>query len=432
MDRKGSRRALGPTAEPRVADDLLKEMQAILSMNSLEASRAANRKLKNAPLFPPPLESEAAKDDDDAEEGEERGDEMVGSKLDELLVAVTAKTFFLAEMDLLAKVLGIKRKGTWWGRGGTPRRKTWELASALIDKRNDVMAFRSLDARLEESQEDCEEGREKEVESQVEDDEVELESQKARDPEVVETKFEVGGKTETNAESVEAVKTRMNEDFSMKDVVDLAKRYGVKRPGVGWGSKGTPKQRKASIIEALIEGHLRELRDNLQCKLAPVPQIDTGQWLNFTVQEFRAPVEYMSRGKYRAYLARTMGVSNDQHVFHIIASANGGPDHPDNYIGALAGVFNCSAGCRLDYFCCFVAGLEKSEKAVARALEAESLYRQDPQRYRRVIDRRGRPEPRLFSENVFCREAGRCVTAAELVERGRLAWAKMRLAALTC
>ena len=50
-----------------------------------------------------------------------------------------------------------------------------------------------------------------------------------------------------------------------------------------------------------------------------------------------------------------------QHVFHIIANSNGGPDHTHNYLYALGGTFNISIGDRLDHFNCFLAG-----KAAAR------------------------------------------------------------------
>jgi len=127
---------------------------------------------------------------------------------------------------------------------------------------------------------------------------------------------------------------------------------------------------------------------------------------------------------------QTMSLEPDQHVFHIIASANGGPDHPDNYLGALGASFNCSLGATMDYFCAFIAGLEKTQKAVERALSAEELFRRDPSLYANIIDRRGKERPTLYSENTYNLEAGRCLTAVELVERGRSAWCKMRLAGL--
>jgi hypothetical protein len=52
-----------------------------------------------------------------------------------------------------------------------------------------------------------------------------------------------------------------------------------------------------------------------------------------------------------------------QHVFHIIANSNGGPDHTHNYLYALGGSFNISIGDRLDHFNCFLAGKEAAKRA---------------------------------------------------------------------
>ena len=52
-----------------------------------------------------------------------------------------------------------------------------------------------------------------------------------------------------------------------------------------------------------------------------------------------------------------------QHVFHIIANSNGGPDHTHNYLYALGGSFNISIGDRLDHFNCFLAGKEAARRA---------------------------------------------------------------------
>jgi hypothetical protein len=53
-----------------------------------------------------------------------------------------------------------------------------------------------------------------------------------------------------------------------------------------------------------------------------------------------------------------------QHVFHIIANSNGGPDHTHSYLYALGGTFNISIGDRLDHLNCFLAGLEAARRAV--------------------------------------------------------------------
>jgi len=221
----------------------------------------------------------------------------------------------------------------------------------------------------------------------------------------------------------------MWEDFTVADLAALAEQYGIKKPGIGWGKDGTPLRRKADLIQAFITR--RSKASSYDGEAPGAGNIDTGHWCKFQVEEaISVDNEYMQRGKYRKHLIEGGLLSEDQHIFHIIASANGGPDHPDNYLGALGGVFNCSIGKRMDYFCCFIAGLDKTKKAVTRALEAEALYQKDPSKYHHVIDSRGKSEPILFSTNDYNTEAGCCLTAKELFDRGRQAWAKMRLAAL--
>ncbi|KAJ1619729.1 hypothetical protein T492DRAFT_410829 [Pavlovales sp. CCMP2436] len=107
----------------------------------------------------------------------------------------------------------------------------------------------------------------------------------------------------------------------------------------------------------------------------------------------------MSRAKFAdvlrasGLLTLAPGAKHDgQHVFHIVASANGGPDHTDNFLYALGGSFNISIGDRLDPFNCVLAGRPKARRAVAIALCVacdESLHRH--------IDKRGKALPTLFT-----------------------------------
>ena len=72
----------------------------------------------------------------------------------------------------------------------------------------------------------------------------------------------------------------------------------------------------------------------------------------------------MTTAKYAKHL-RSLGLDlQDQDVFHIIASENGGADHPDNYLYALGSTFNRSIGANYDELCCFLAGKAKAKKAV--------------------------------------------------------------------
>ena len=319
------------------------------------------------------------------------------NKLEEIILAIIAKHFSSKELALLARTLGVK----------TPRKAKIDIASAIVGRKCDVLSAHkasmrqllvSRQSRLESLRDSASPG----------------------DSEDEEAKGPLLGSSDNK------VAQQMWDDFTLADLVQLAKEHGAKRDGVNWGKDGTPRKNKREIIDALIAKAGTDRSKDLQdCS------IDTGHWLNFYVADSSAvPDKFMDPSTYRDHLMRTVGLQHDQDVFHIIASANGGPDHPDNYLGALNSVFNRSIQDKMDYFCCFIAGLEKVEKAISRAVEAEQLYRADPKHNSHVIDRRGHEKPVLWSENSYNCEVGRCLTAAELVQRGRTCWAKMRLAAI--
>ncbi|GMH85289.1 hypothetical protein TrVE_jg7797 [Triparma verrucosa] len=80
---------------------------------------------------------------------------------------------------------------------------------------------------------------------------------------------------------------------------------------------------------------------------------------------------YMKKEKYQKELVKLDLIclqpgtpSEGQHVFHIIANTNGGPDHTDNYLFALGGTFNMTIGNRFDHLNCYLAGKEKARRAV--------------------------------------------------------------------
>jgi hypothetical protein len=86
--------------------------------------------------------------------------------------------------------------------------------------------------------------------------------------------------------------------------------------------------------------------------------------------------EFISKTKYAKILndnnliTLCPGATHEgQHVFHIIATANGGPNHSDNFLYALGGSFNSFIGAKHDAFNCVLAGLEKSRLAAAAAYE---------------------------------------------------------------
>jgi hypothetical protein len=82
--------------------------------------------------------------------------------------------------------------------------------------------------------------------------------------------------------------------------------------------------------------------------------------------EPKAPPETgeMSRKQYAKVLKDAGLDLTGQDVFHIIANSHGGADHPDNYLYALGSTFNRTIGDKHDAFNCFLAGKEKTEKAV--------------------------------------------------------------------
>ncbi len=58
-------------------------------------------------------------------------------------------------------------------------------------------------------------------------------------------------------------------------------------------------------------------------------------------------------------------MEQDQDVFHIIASANGGADHPDNYDFVRGRAWNIAIGNKFDDINCYMVGKSKCMKAVA-------------------------------------------------------------------
>ena len=80
--------------------------------------------------------------------------------------------------------------------------------------------------------------------------------------------------------------------------------------------------------------------------------------------------ECMSRKAYARLLRSLLGEDaiDGQDVFHIIANSNGGADHPDNFLYALGSTFNRSIGDNYDDLNAFLAGKEKTERAVRASI----------------------------------------------------------------
>ncbi|GAQ83111.1 hypothetical protein KFL_001360080 [Klebsormidium nitens] len=79
--------------------------------------------------------------------------------------------------------------------------------------------------------------------------------------------------------------------------------------------------------------------------------------------------EAMSRNAYRELLRKAYLLEDDQDVYHIIASENGGADHTHNYHYAQNQAWNRAIGAQHDYINCFMAGKIKAQKAVAISRE---------------------------------------------------------------
>ena len=104
---------------------------------------------------------------------------------------------------------------------------------------------------------------------------------------------------------------------------------------------------------------------------------------------------YKKKLEERGLITIAPGAPHDgQHVFHIIAAANGGPDHTDNYLYALGGTFNISIGAHLDHFNCVLAGKEKARRAVAICKKTA----EDPNLHIWIRSRTGKDKP-LYTES---------------------------------
>lgn len=73
----------------------------------------------------------------------------------------------------------------------------------------------------------------------------------------------------------------------------------------------------------------------------------------------------MTRGKYRKALLRLNLIEEDQDVFHVISTKNGGVDHTDNFHYAQNSSYNRAIGYKFDHVNCYLAGKVKAGKAVA-------------------------------------------------------------------
>mmetsp|Transcript_18761 Transcript_18761/g.44205 ORF Transcript_18761/g.44205 Transcript_18761/m.44205 type:complete len:329 (+) Transcript_18761:708-1694(+) len=90
------------------------------------------------------------------------------------------------------------------------------------------------------------------------------------------------------------------------------------------------------------------------------------------------PNEQMSTAKYRTHLIRLNIIEesdNDMDVFHIVASAHGGADHPHNYNIAQGSGYNRSIGARYDDLNIYFVGKARAQKAIQVSMDLGNTSR---------------------------------------------------------
>ena len=113
-----------------------------------------------------------------------------------------------------------------------------------------------------------------------------------------------------------------------------------------------------AIVQQLI------VDEQPQEQLAPTPFVSASSMAGFVTT-----AQYGKRLQDAKLIERADAKEEGQHVFHIIAASNGGPNHVDNYLYALGGSFNMAIGNRFDHVNCYLAGKAKARKAVAVSME---------------------------------------------------------------
>ena len=114
----------------------------------------------------------------------------------------------------------------------------------------------------------------------------------------------------------------------------------------------------------------------------------------------------MSRKTYRKNMSGVFEPLRDQDVFHVIATGNGGADHHDNYDYVRSRSWNMMIGTRYDHVNCFLAGYEKSKRAIEASMEIGSYTDKDPRHTKYTgpgaeeLCERGEKAMRLILQNL--------------------------------
>ena len=171
-------------------------------------------------------------------------------------------------------------------------------------------------------------------------------------------------------------------------------------------------------VEQLQREHAEKIPDLKRYKKRHPKGIDDSLLRLDREGKFESRQEFAQRLKRAGLIELQPGnAAEGQHVSHIIAASNGGPDHTDNYLYALGGTFNMAIGDKFDALNCFLAGKAKARKAVAIATEVAK-----DKRLHHHIEQRGR-DRRTFFEG--CHSG---LTGDDLYKQGQDLFRDMRTA----
>lgn len=133
--------------------------------------------------------------------------------------------------------------------------------------------------------------------------------------------------------------------------------------------------------------NLEAIKDELESTTRRNAQLDRIVHRANTARAALSSDTEMSRAEY-AKILRNAGLEQQlvkKDVFHIIAHANGGADHPDNYLFALGQSYNRLIGDKFDDLNCFLAGVEQATRAIEVSM-----------RYGNAADVRNKNKPPKF------------------------------------
>jgi len=133
----------------------------------------------------------------------------------------------------------------------------------------------------------------------------------------------------------------------------------------------------------------------------------------------RIPDEPMTRERYAWFLEK-VGIKkegDDTHVFHIICNADGGADHPDNFLIALGADFNKRIADKFDELNCYIAGLEKTKRAITASMRFGNQL--DPRNGKAVAAYKPQHSQEVAEEAAFLFEKGQALVTRMQDEKNK-------------